>query len=69
MRLILSLLLLATALAAQVPAAAFAPAQKSAAFEDLDAAVASLAQITGLAPLKKVQYYARGPEGIHRRAD
>ena len=56
MRLILSLLLLATASAAQVPASAFAPGQKSAAFEDLDASIASLARITSLAPLKKVQY-------------
>ena len=62
MRLFLSLLLLATALAAQVPVPA--SPQKSAAFEGLDASVASLSEITGLARLKKVQYDTISREGL-----
>ena len=64
MRLFLSLLLLATALAAQSPAPASSATQKSTAFDDLEAAIASLSDITGLQRLKKVQYDTISREGL-----
>lgn len=48
-------------MAAQAPAPG---SQRSSAFDDLDASVASLAKITGLAPLKKVQYDTITREGL-----